>query len=87
VECSCEQGNEPSGSVKCWEVLEYLHIGGFSRRAQLHLVSYLVRRDKAGQKTKLVRVFRERQNNSRSTTLKIQTGIQSTNNNDLSTYK
>jgi hypothetical protein len=22
---SCERGNEPSGSIKCWEVLEWLH--------------------------------------------------------------
>jgi hypothetical protein len=22
---SCEHGNEPSGSIKCWEVLEWLH--------------------------------------------------------------
>jgi hypothetical protein len=22
VECSCEHGNEPSGSIKCWEILE-----------------------------------------------------------------
>jgi hypothetical protein len=25
VEGSCEHGNEPSGSIKCWEVLEYVH--------------------------------------------------------------
>jgi hypothetical protein len=25
VEGSCEQGSEPSGSLKCWEVLELLH--------------------------------------------------------------
>jgi hypothetical protein len=25
LEGSCEHGNEPSGSIKCWEVLEYLH--------------------------------------------------------------
>jgi hypothetical protein len=24
-EGSCEHGNEPSGSIKCWEVLEWLH--------------------------------------------------------------
>jgi hypothetical protein len=24
VEGSCEHGNEPSGSIKCWEVLESL---------------------------------------------------------------
>jgi hypothetical protein len=25
VEGSCEHGNEHSGSMKCWEVLEWLH--------------------------------------------------------------
>jgi hypothetical protein len=25
VEGSCEHGNEPSGSIKCWEVLECMH--------------------------------------------------------------
>jgi hypothetical protein len=25
VEGSCEHGNEPSGSIKYWEVLELLH--------------------------------------------------------------
>jgi hypothetical protein len=25
VEGSCEHSNEPSGSIKCWEVLEWLH--------------------------------------------------------------
>jgi hypothetical protein len=25
VEGSCEHGNEPSGSIKCWEVLEQMH--------------------------------------------------------------
>jgi hypothetical protein len=25
VEGFCEGGNEPSGSIKCWEVLEWLH--------------------------------------------------------------
>jgi hypothetical protein len=25
VEGSCEHGIEPSGSIKCWEVLERLH--------------------------------------------------------------
>jgi hypothetical protein len=24
-EGSCEDGNEPSGSIKCWEFLEWLH--------------------------------------------------------------
>jgi hypothetical protein len=34
VEGSCEHGDEPSGSIKCWEV-----IGGFSTRAELREVS------------------------------------------------
>jgi hypothetical protein len=38
VECSCEYGNEPSGSIKCWEVL-----GNFSRRAQLRKYLSMVR--------------------------------------------
>jgi hypothetical protein len=25
VESSCEFGIEPSGSIKCWEVIEWLH--------------------------------------------------------------
>jgi hypothetical protein len=25
VESSCERGNEPSGSIKCWETAEWLH--------------------------------------------------------------
>jgi hypothetical protein len=36
VEGSCEHCNEPSGSMKCWEVLEQLTAGSFSRRAQIH---------------------------------------------------
>jgi hypothetical protein len=24
-EGSCEHGNEPSGSIQCWEILEWLH--------------------------------------------------------------
>jgi hypothetical protein len=24
VEDSCEHGNEPPGSIKCWEILEWL---------------------------------------------------------------
>jgi hypothetical protein len=34
VEGSCEHGNEPGSSIKCWETLG--EIGGFSRRAHLH---------------------------------------------------
>jgi hypothetical protein len=35
VEGSCEHGNEPSGSIKCWEVLEMPR----NWRPQLHGVS------------------------------------------------
>jgi hypothetical protein len=42
VEGSCEHSNKPSGSIKCWEVLSSRTIGGFSRRAQLHGVSWLL---------------------------------------------
>jgi hypothetical protein len=33
VEGPCEHGNEILGSIMCWEVLEQLHTGIFSRRA------------------------------------------------------
>jgi hypothetical protein len=37
VEVSCEHGNEPSGSIKCWDYfLSDCAIGSFSGRAQLH---------------------------------------------------
>jgi hypothetical protein len=39
VEGSCERGNEPSGSIKCWNILSSCTISGFSRRAQLRWVS------------------------------------------------
>jgi hypothetical protein len=38
VEGSGEHGNEHSGFIKCWEVLEQLH-NCFSRRAQHHEAS------------------------------------------------
>jgi hypothetical protein len=38
VDGSCEHGKEPSGSIKVWEILEWL-----PRRAQLHLASSTVR--------------------------------------------
>jgi hypothetical protein len=37
MEGSCEHGNEPSGSIKCWDYfLSGCAIGSFSRTAQLH---------------------------------------------------
>jgi hypothetical protein len=39
VEGSCEHGFEPSGSIKCWEILKKLSDWWFSRRAQFHGVS------------------------------------------------
>jgi hypothetical protein len=43
VQTSCKYGNEPSGSIKCWEVLEWLHLqnkvlrttGSFPRRTSV----------------------------------------------------
>jgi hypothetical protein len=39
VESSCEHGNEPSGSIKCWETIECLHNLWLSSGAQLHIIS------------------------------------------------
>jgi hypothetical protein len=33
VDGFCEHGNELSGFIKYWEILEWLATGGFSRRA------------------------------------------------------
>jgi hypothetical protein len=41
VESSCECGNEPSDSIKCWEIIECLHTGGLSSSAQLYEYSQL----------------------------------------------
>jgi hypothetical protein len=38
-ELSCECGNEPSVSIKCWETNEGFTTGGLSSTAQLHIVS------------------------------------------------
>jgi hypothetical protein len=42
VESSCELGNEPSGSIKCWKLLSGCTTCGLSSGTQLHRVSYLV---------------------------------------------
>jgi len=39
VAVTCECCNEPSGSIKCWEFLDYLKPVSFSRRTVLHGVS------------------------------------------------
>jgi hypothetical protein len=39
VESSCERGNEPSGSIKCWELLNGCTTCGLSSGTQLHRVS------------------------------------------------
>jgi hypothetical protein len=41
VEGSCEHSNEPSVFIKFGKFLSGCATGGFSRRAQLHGVSYL----------------------------------------------
>jgi hypothetical protein len=33
VETSCECGNASSGSIKCWETIEWLRYSGFSSSA------------------------------------------------------
>jgi hypothetical protein len=40
VEGSCEHGNEPPGSKKMLKFMSGCVTGGFSRRAQLHEVSW-----------------------------------------------
>jgi hypothetical protein len=39
VESSCERGNEPSGSIKCWELPNGCTTCGLSCGTQLHGVS------------------------------------------------
>jgi hypothetical protein len=36
---SCEHGNEPSGSMKCWEILEGLHKWRPLKKGSVHEVS------------------------------------------------
>jgi hypothetical protein len=42
VESSCKLGNEPSGSIKCWELPSGCTTCGLSSGTQLHRVSYLM---------------------------------------------
>jgi hypothetical protein len=42
VESSCESGNEPSGSIKCWELPNGCTTCGLSSDTQLHRVGWLV---------------------------------------------
>jgi hypothetical protein len=42
VYSSCELGNEPSGSIKCWELPNGCTTCGLSSGTQLHRVSYWV---------------------------------------------
>jgi hypothetical protein len=42
VEGSCELGNEPSGSIKCWGSGETLFTGGVSSRVKLHALDSLL---------------------------------------------
>jgi hypothetical protein len=44
VESSCELGNEPSGSIKCWELPKGCTTCGLSSGTQLHRVSCLLQR-------------------------------------------
>jgi hypothetical protein len=45
VESSCKLGNEPSGSIKCWELTNGCTTCGLSSGTQLHRVSYLTDSD------------------------------------------
>jgi hypothetical protein len=42
VESSCECGNEPSGSIKCWETTEWLHNLWPLDSAQIHRVIIII---------------------------------------------
>jgi hypothetical protein len=42
VEGSCEHGNEPSGSIKCWEILEWLHNWRLLKKGSAPRVSLLI---------------------------------------------
>jgi hypothetical protein len=39
VESCCEFGIGPTGSMKCWETIEWPSISGLSSSAQLHIGS------------------------------------------------
>jgi hypothetical protein len=41
MEGSCEHGNEPSGSIKCWEILEWLTEWHLIKKDSAPRVSYL----------------------------------------------
>jgi hypothetical protein len=43
VESACEFGIEPSGSMKCWETIEWLTSSGLTSSARLHIGSYEMR--------------------------------------------
>jgi hypothetical protein len=42
VESSCKLGNEPLGSIKCWELQNDCTTCGLSSGTQLHRVSYSI---------------------------------------------
>jgi hypothetical protein len=42
VEGSCGHGNESSGSIKCWEVLEWLHDWRLLRKGSAPGAIYLL---------------------------------------------
>jgi hypothetical protein len=44
VEGSCEHGNEPSGSINCWEVLQWLHNWRILNKGSAPYVKYTVDR-------------------------------------------
>jgi hypothetical protein len=36
VQSTCERDNDPSGSIKCWEIIEWRHNGDLSSRDHFH---------------------------------------------------
>jgi hypothetical protein len=49
VESSCELGNEPSGSIKCWELPSGCTTYGLSSGTQLHRLSVSEAKSFSGQ--------------------------------------
>jgi hypothetical protein len=50
VESSCELGNEPSGSIKCWELPSSCTTCDLSSGTQLHRVSYEIEKVVEGER-------------------------------------
>jgi hypothetical protein len=40
VEGPCEHGNEPSGSIKCWKIFEWLRDWRLLKKVSMELVNF-----------------------------------------------